>query len=320
MRRSAIVHKPVICSCDGPGSSDVEDIDKTIGTYLSKHRMRHPKSAVERVTLPTPLDGMDILQYAQCNPYGDRNNSFCIRNSQYDLVVSVTFGRYCKSKHDIVQIAATQPPEVHEEKRKIYEPTIQYLSAKYNIEKISYRSLLRSERTDRLDTATCTQTLLSTDVHIRTDHVRYTLRYLHCFSVDSCPHPSDSALNGILAVKIKFHLQYLPYWIYKIIHCSRAIVRQNFKTPIVIATSTYAKQMIRNCFLFGRLLYMLGKNPQKIRGNAEILVEASKAIELEVNPEKTKYMIMSPDQNIVRNGTIKIEDLSFEEVEKFEQE
>ncbi|KAJ4440344.1 hypothetical protein ANN_08483 [Periplaneta americana] len=53
-------------------------------------------------------------------------------------------------------------------------------------------------RTDRLDTATCTHTLLSTDVYIRTDHVRYTLRYLHCFSVISCPHPSDSALNGIL--------------------------------------------------------------------------------------------------------------------------
>ncbi|KAJ4443512.1 hypothetical protein ANN_05184 [Periplaneta americana] len=62
---------------------------------------------------------------------------------------------------------------------------------------------------------------------------------------------------------------------------------------------------------------MLGENPQTIRENAEILVEASKAIGLEVNPEKTKYMIMSRDQNIVRNGTIKIGDLSFEEVEKF---
>ncbi|KAJ4448530.1 hypothetical protein ANN_10548 [Periplaneta americana] len=62
---------------------------------------------------------------------------------------------------------------------------------------------------------------------------------------------------------------------------------------------------------------MLGENPQTIRENAEILVEASKAIGLEVNPEKTKYMIMSRDQNIVRNETIKIGDLSFEEVEKF---
>ncbi|KAJ4440944.1 hypothetical protein ANN_10793 [Periplaneta americana] len=62
---------------------------------------------------------------------------------------------------------------------------------------------------------------------------------------------------------------------------------------------------------------MLGENPQTIRENTEILLEASKAIGLEVNPEKTKYMIMFRDQNIVRNGNIKIGDLSFEGVEKF---
>ncbi|KAJ4428651.1 hypothetical protein ANN_25644 [Periplaneta americana] len=62
---------------------------------------------------------------------------------------------------------------------------------------------------------------------------------------------------------------------------------------------------------------MLGENPQTIRENAGILLEGSKEIGLEVNPEKTKYMIMSRDQNIVRNGNIKIGNLSFEEVEKF---
>ncbi|KAJ4441578.1 hypothetical protein ANN_11434 [Periplaneta americana] len=62
---------------------------------------------------------------------------------------------------------------------------------------------------------------------------------------------------------------------------------------------------------------MLGENPQTIRENTGILLEASKEIGLEVNPEKTKYMIMSRNQNIVRNGTIKVGDLSFEEVEKF---
>ncbi|KAJ4447543.1 hypothetical protein ANN_09550 [Periplaneta americana] len=62
---------------------------------------------------------------------------------------------------------------------------------------------------------------------------------------------------------------------------------------------------------------VLGENPQTIREKAEILLEASKEIGLEVNPEKTKYMIMSRDQNIVRNGTIKVGDLYFEEVEKF---
>ncbi|KAJ4447089.1 hypothetical protein ANN_09078 [Periplaneta americana] len=62
---------------------------------------------------------------------------------------------------------------------------------------------------------------------------------------------------------------------------------------------------------------MLGENPQTIRENTGISLEAIKAIGFEVNPEKTKYMIMSLDQNTVRNGNIKIGDLSFEEVEKF---
>ncbi|KAJ4427741.1 hypothetical protein ANN_25394 [Periplaneta americana] len=62
---------------------------------------------------------------------------------------------------------------------------------------------------------------------------------------------------------------------------------------------------------------MLGENTQTIRENTGILLEASKEIGLEVNPEKTKYMIMSRDENIVRNGNIKIGNLSFEEVEKF---
>ncbi|KAJ4429316.1 hypothetical protein ANN_26320 [Periplaneta americana] len=62
---------------------------------------------------------------------------------------------------------------------------------------------------------------------------------------------------------------------------------------------------------------MLGENPQIFRENTGILLEASKDIGLEVNPEKTKYMIMSRDQNIVRDGNIKIGNLSFEKVEMF---
>ncbi|KAJ4440144.1 hypothetical protein ANN_08282 [Periplaneta americana] len=62
---------------------------------------------------------------------------------------------------------------------------------------------------------------------------------------------------------------------------------------------------------------MLEENPQTIRENTGILLEASKQIGLEVNPEKTKFMIMSRDENIVRNENIKIGNLSFEEVEKF---
>ncbi|KAJ4448388.1 hypothetical protein ANN_10404 [Periplaneta americana] len=62
---------------------------------------------------------------------------------------------------------------------------------------------------------------------------------------------------------------------------------------------------------------MLGENPQTIGENTGILLEESKEIGLEVIPEKTKYMIMSRDQNIVRNRNIKIGNLSFEEVKNF---
>ncbi|KAJ4433920.1 hypothetical protein ANN_16234 [Periplaneta americana] len=62
---------------------------------------------------------------------------------------------------------------------------------------------------------------------------------------------------------------------------------------------------------------MLGEHPQTIRESTGILLQASKEIGLEVNLEKTKYMIMSRDGNIVRNGNIKIGNLSFGEVEKF---
>ena len=46
---------------------------------------------------------------------------------------------------------------------------------------------------------------------------------------------------------------------------------------------------------------MLGENLQTIRENAEIFIKASKDIVLEVNSEKTKYMITSLHQNVTQN-------------------
>ena len=45
---------------------------------------------------------------------------------------------------------------------------------------------------------------------------------------------------------------------------------------------------------------------------------ASKAIGLEVNAHKTKYMVMSQDQNAGQSHNMKTDNRSFEMVEEFE--
>ena len=62
---------------------------------------------------------------------------------------------------------------------------------------------------------------------------------------------------------------------------------------------------------------ILGGSVHTVKKNAEALVAATKAIGLEVNADKTKYMIMSRDQNAGRNHSVKIDNNSFERVEEF---
>jgi hypothetical protein len=51
--------------------------------------------------------------------------------------------------------------------------------------------------------------------------------------------------------------------------------------------------------------------------NTEVSVVASKEIGLEVNAEKTKYTVMSRDQNTGQNHNIKLDNKSFEMVQQF---
>jgi hypothetical protein len=60
-----------------------------------------------------------------------------------------------------------------------------------------------------------------------------------------------------------------------------------------------------------------GENTDTIKKNTEALLDASNEVSLELNPEKTKYMIMSRSQKIGQKHSIKIANRSFEHVAKF---
>jgi len=53
-----------------------------------------------------------------------------------------------------------------------------------------------------------------------------------------------------------------------------------------------------------------------MKNNAEDLVVPSKEIGLEVNADKTEYMVLSRDQNAGRSHRIKIDTNSFERIEE----
>ena len=62
---------------------------------------------------------------------------------------------------------------------------------------------------------------------------------------------------------------------------------------------------------------ILGGSVHTTQKNTEALVVASKQIGLEVNADKTKYMVMPRDQNAGRSHSIKTGNTSFERVVEF---
>ena len=62
---------------------------------------------------------------------------------------------------------------------------------------------------------------------------------------------------------------------------------------------------------------MVGGSVHTIKENVEALVLAGKEIVLEVNADKTKYIVMSQDQKAGWSHNVKIDNSSFERVEEF---
>jgi hypothetical protein len=62
---------------------------------------------------------------------------------------------------------------------------------------------------------------------------------------------------------------------------------------------------------------LVGENIDTIKKSMEALLDASKEVGLEVNPEKTKYMLMSHSQKIGQKDSIKLANRSSDDVGKF---
>jgi hypothetical protein len=60
----------------------------------------------------------------------------------------------------------------------------------------------------------------------------------------------------------------------------------------------------------------LGRKRPTLKKNTKALVDASKEVGLEANADKTKYMVMSRDQNAGRCHNIKIDNSSYERLEE----
>jgi hypothetical protein len=59
---------------------------------------------------------------------------------------------------------------------------------------------------------------------------------------------------------------------------------------------------------------LLGNNILRMKKKTETLIEDSKEVGLEINVEKTKYMLISRHQNVSQNRDIKIANRSFKNV------
>ena len=95
--------------------------------------------------------------------------------------------------------------------------------------------------------------------------------------------------------------------------CSSTHVAYRTKNSILILYFFESHQLLA----YADDVNVLGGIVHTVKENAEALAVATKENGLEVNADKTKYMIMSRDQNAGRSYIMKIDNSSIERVEEF---
>jgi hypothetical protein len=117
-------------------------------------------------------------------------------------------------------------------------------------------------------------------------------------------------MSGIILVPFT----YFPIQIH-----NEILQKYTFQFAAVLATFLYIiyRFPTHQLLVYADDVNILGGSVHAIKKNTEALVVASKDTGLEVNAEKTKYMVMSRDQNAGQNISIKIDNKSFERVEQF---
>jgi hypothetical protein len=72
---------------------------------------------------------------------------------------------------------------------------------------------------------------------------------------------------------------------------------------------------VLSCRVIQGILYLYTKC--NVKENTKTLIDVSKEVGLEINVDKTKYMLVSRHQNVGQNQDIKIANRSFENVSQF---
>jgi hypothetical protein len=74
---------------------------------------------------------------------------------------------------------------------------------------------------------------------------------------------------------------------------------------------------VHQLLVYAAVVHLLGDGIHTIKKNTETLIDASKEVGLEVNAEKTKYMLLSRHQNAGQNHDTEIANRGFENVAQF---